>query len=303
MTVDEIRTTLLGVASNHDSRDNGLISSSLKTLKEDAVGRNDQPAAKDIWCLETTLAVQNKYLAAFAELRAGKFYEGWCSLERVEINLQHLSVHLPYLANEYQLGFIDSHSRKFQSLFPYKIFMSPEILEIEKVCTICRQVVFIRRSCGHRVGEIYNGEMAAREVTKWTIVGTAMVEHPVQKYSVPFLQDPQTHQQVDHYDYSTVRYAVHALASPFDGWDVQWTKIRHPHSRFPGVGRNDPCPCESGMKYKKCCLPESGVLRPHCQFSFDVPPPLGTPTFEYAGRNPLPPHAPSKFITNLVRSS
>jgi len=22
----------------------------------------------------------------------------------------------------------------------------------------------------------------------------------------------------------------------------------------PGIGRNDPCPCESGRKYKKCCM-------------------------------------------------
>ena len=25
------------------------------------------------------------------------------------------------------------------------------------------------------------------------------------------------------------------------------------------VSRNDPCPCGSGLKYKKCCLPEGGV--------------------------------------------
>ena len=24
---------------------------------------------------------------------------------------------------------------------------------------------------------------------------------------------------------------------------------------FPKVGRNDPCPCGSGKKYKKCCMP------------------------------------------------
>lgn len=24
--------------------------------------------------------------------------------------------------------------------------------------------------------------------------------------------------------------------------------------RIPKVGRNDPCPCGSGKKYKKCCL-------------------------------------------------
>lgn len=24
----------------------------------------------------------------------------------------------------------------------------------------------------------------------------------------------------------------------------------------PKIGRNDPCPCGSGKKYKKCCLPK-----------------------------------------------
>ncbi|MEF3168618.1 MAG: SEC-C domain-containing protein [Deltaproteobacteria bacterium] len=24
--------------------------------------------------------------------------------------------------------------------------------------------------------------------------------------------------------------------------------------KYPKVGRNDPCPCGSGKKYKKCCL-------------------------------------------------
>lgn len=23
---------------------------------------------------------------------------------------------------------------------------------------------------------------------------------------------------------------------------------------YPKVGRNEPCPCESGKKYKKCCM-------------------------------------------------
>jgi uncharacterized protein YecA (UPF0149 family) len=26
-----------------------------------------------------------------------------------------------------------------------------------------------------------------------------------------------------------------------------------PEERGPKVGRNDPCPCGSGLKYKKCC--------------------------------------------------
>ena len=26
----------------------------------------------------------------------------------------------------------------------------------------------------------------------------------------------------------------------------------------PAPGRNDPCPCGSGQKYKKCCFPKFG---------------------------------------------
>ena len=33
----------------------------------------------------------------------------------------------------------------------------------------------------------------------------------------------------------------------------QIKQIEH-EIKFKGVGRNDPCPCGSGKKYKKCCL-------------------------------------------------
>ncbi|NOZ62027.1 MAG: hypothetical protein GXO74_10135 [Calditrichaeota bacterium] len=31
------------------------------------------------------------------------------------------------------------------------------------------------------------------------------------------------------------------------------TKVETYHRETPKVGRNDPCPCGSGKKYKKCC--------------------------------------------------
>ena len=33
------------------------------------------------------------------------------------------------------------------------------------------------------------------------------------------------------------------------------------------IGRNDPCPCGSGKKYKKCCLPKNEVLLQGAVFS------------------------------------
>jgi methionyl aminopeptidase len=32
--------------------------------------------------------------------------------------------------------------------------------------------------------------------------------------------------------------------------------------RKPKIGRNDPCPCGSGKKFKKCCIRKSGIERP-----------------------------------------
>jgi hypothetical protein len=36
----------------------------------------------------------------------------------------------------------------------------------------------------------------------------------------------------------------------------EWESREHPHTNpLRGVGRNDPCPCGSGKKFKKCCMP------------------------------------------------
>jgi len=34
-------------------------------------------------------------------------------------------------------------------------------------------------------------------------------------------------------------------------WDREW--LENPPARALNIGRNDPCPCGSGKKYKKCC--------------------------------------------------
>ncbi|MBN2361662.1 MAG: SEC-C domain-containing protein, partial [Deltaproteobacteria bacterium] len=111
--------------------------------------------------------------------------------------------------------------------------------------------------------------------------GISIVEKPVQKYSVVFTINKENGKSIDHYDYSLVRFVVQRLDSPYLGWSYEWTTTRHPHSRYSHIGRNDPCPCESGKKYKKCCLHEEGVLRPHFQVTFDVTPPSGMSMFEY----------------------
>ena len=255
----------------------------LAQIKRQAVARGDQEEAKRIWCYEKILQIQSSYLSSFYDMKAGNYYGAWCSLERVEIALHFLERHFSSESDDdqYRLRFIEEHSRQFQSLFPYGLFMSPAFLETEKKCSICGHPISIRNPCGHQVGEIYDGEMCCREVTKAEVLEISLVTNPVQKYSVPFLVDPKTGKQKDHYDYTFVQYVVSGLWRPFDAWDMRRTEARHPHSRYAHVGRNDDCPCGSGGKYKDCCLRESGVLRPHLDIRFTVPPPEDLPRLAF----------------------
>ncbi len=40
-------------------------------------------------------------------------------------------------------------------------------------------------------------------------------------------------------------------------WATEGFELRPAHNPFRDVGRNDPCPCGSGKKFKKCCLRQS----------------------------------------------
>lgn len=271
MTLDDV-VGLLRSADSRPPAEDEAIAAMLATSKEKAVADNDEAVAKQIWCLEQSLKSHRQYAESFRLLKAARYYDAWCELERLELTLKFLRPHFQDRFAEFRLDFIDRHCRRWQELFPYKIFMSPEIIEHEKVCSICRAPISIRNPCGHRVGEIYGGEMCCRIVTKPEFIGTAFVKSPIQKYSVPFLVDPKTGQSSDHYNYKLVEYPIRRLASAFHEWEFAWTHRRHPHSRFTSFGRNDKCPCESGKKYKRCCLPEVGVLRPHIDFTFHVPP-------------------------------
>jgi len=280
MAVETLRKYLASVRLRPAEPSLESVKECLKNANANAVKRGDQEGAKAIWCLETTLRIQDLYLEAFSELKAHEFYKAWCDLERAQLALLSLQRHDMTGWAEFRLGFIQKHIERWQSIFPYKIFLSPEFITLEKRCSICGRVLSPRKPCGHVVGEIYDGEECFRRVTQQPI-GVSLVDKPLQKYSVVFLIDPETGAPQDHYNYAIIEYAVSALQNPFDGWDVEHTKRLQPHSRFTHLGRNDPCPCGSKKIYKKCCGPREGVLCPDVEFRFEVAPPLSVPSYGF----------------------
>ena len=277
MNIEGVRRYLTSVRLRPTEPSPENVKEFLAMAKAESVGCGDQNRAKAIWCLETAVRIQDLYLQAFSEMKDQRFYEAWCDLERAEIALGFLERHDRACWPEFRLDFIQKHIERWQSIFPYKLFCSPERITLKKTCSICGKTVSPRRPCGHIKGEIYDGEQCVLHIEEAELIGMSYVEKPFQKYSVLFLGDPKTGKPYDHYDYGIVQYALSALQDPFDGWDVVHTKRILPHSRFSYVGRNDRCPCGSGRKYKKCCGPGEGVLCHHEEFHFEVPPPPGIP--------------------------
>ncbi len=272
--------------ANYDKRneDSELrLTNSLKTIKAKAVEQGNQDLAKKAWCYETIHEIQKNYLTAFSMMKEGHFYGGWGLLERVEIAINSLERHFVSPEGDiFKINFLDKHVGQFQTLYPYKMFISPAILQLEKECSICGSKISIRSFCGHRKGEIYNGEMCVHIIKKGHLLEISVVTNPVQKYSVLFLNDPETGKEVDHYNYALVNYVISGLGHPFDEWSMQKTKIRHPHALFAHINKNEKCPCDSGKLYKDCCLKEpSGVLRPHMNILFHSSPNVDLPRIVY----------------------
>ena len=267
-------------ADQDDPDQDDTITRLIEESREEAVGRSDQSAATRAWCMGTTFESQNRYIAAFRKLKKKEYYEAWCDLERAEITTASLKRHLaPVDAKAFGITIIESQVPRFQSLFPYKSFISPCYLIKERRCSICNSVTRLRSGCKHQRGEIYDGKQCHSIITKADVIEISLVPDPVQKYSVVFIKDPTTGKQIDHYDYTAIAYVTAGLSSPFDRWHAEWTRMRHPHSQYPGLADSEPCPCDSGREYKNCCLSETGVLRPHLEVHFERKPPGDLPRF------------------------
>lgn len=254
----------------------------LNLIKSDALRHQNERTANMVWCYETILDVQGKYWDAFRCLKTTHYYEAWCLYEQIEIALSSLSRHFTEINDEFKLGFIAGQAQKFQKLFPYKLFTSPGMLYKRIECSICGKPIGLRHHCSHEVGQLYGGQLCCRVIKELSLLELSFVEQPVNKYGVPFSKGPDG-QDKDHYDYALVFYVSNALASPFHGWDLRWTKRRHSHSRFADVQPDGKCPCGADRAYGECCLPEAGVLRPHAEITFSVPPQQGFPPMVYTG--------------------
>lgn len=246
-----------------------------------AVERNDQAEATLIWQARTILSVQRGFIAAFNYLKRYKFYEAWCQLEKCEIEIAGLRrYYTPNEIDAHRIGYIERMIFRWQSLYPYKVFSSPEILKKKVVCSICGATISLRQHCVHEKFGIYDGEPCYHIIEEAEILSISMVENPVQKYSVVFLAGDEPGKPKDHYNYGNVRFVVDRVASPFHGWEAETTTKTLESSDIAHLVNDDPCPCVSGKVFGECCVGNAQIVVPHLQINLYVPPSQSLPENE-----------------------
>lgn len=252
--------------------DNFLFDAFLNDLKETKkiyVKENNQQSAKEIWCYETILHIHQEFRAVHKLLLDKEYYKAWCLLAQIEIIFSGLKRHFIYNRTDFYMWQIEKAVQNLQIIFPYRLFASSEILKKKVVCDICSQEVSIRKDCGHRLLEIYDGVMCTRTITKSELLGISLVENPANKYSVMFIVDPETGKQTDQYSYDVVDYLMENINSPYKYWDIDVQKRYEKVDKK--IGRNSNCPCNKGKKYKNCCINKPGLEYTHFEFILEKP--------------------------------
>lgn len=211
--------------------------------------QGDVEKANTSWALMAILRIHQDFRKVHTMLLEKQFYEAWCLMETIEIAVGNLLRNFPGTLNA--VKYISMMVWQLQSLYPYKVFMSTEILIKERTCSICGKKRTIRHHCGHFPGYVYNGEMCYDTIEAAAFEGVSFVFDPEHKYAVAFLSDGNGRK--DQYDYMLLEGVMKFWKDPFMTWHYTTKHIHKSPEEFPGLTDDSTCPCGSGKKYGECC--------------------------------------------------
>lgn len=211
----------------------------------------------DIFVLERYVLMFREYGLLWHQIANSKFSESWNILQNVFNQIRVIR-----RFSQINLNVFEDQLCALETLYPYNIFFSMgAVVEIFE-CSICGEDIDSFK-CNHRRGELYRGEMAiaiARNIMQ--LDHLAIVENPMDKRCVVTYDNDTPH-------FSAVRYLADLLTSRkikvlgFGG--AVWGKRIVPNEKHRTMGRNDRCYCDSGKKYKKCCIGKAHLEQDHVQ--------------------------------------
>lgn len=233
----------------------------LERMKKEAVSSGNEELANNCWRESESIKVNIKYIEAFEKIKSKKYRDAWIDLERCEISVDSIKRNSdPSFFRASRCHFIKNKVSKWQSLFPYCLFLSPGFKIGYYTCSICNHKIRPRSRCSHVKGKIYSGELCVHLGHDMEVLEISLVTKPVQKYSVAHNDETL--------DFSLINYLSDILDNAFENWEVYWTRMSFPIERFSQVDSGSDCPCKSGKKFEVCCLNEKEISIPHVDFKF-----------------------------------
>lgn len=272
MSLQKLSDSISGNLRQNSEKDWKLRLEKASTLKQSAQTVRNCEEANIAWFLESVCSSRLDMISVWENINSGNFYDAWVTLEHIEICSRWL-IKNPFLDLDF-FGVIRlaKSAENWQSLYPYRVFISPEFIVKSEECSICGQSMGPWSDCSHKVGNVYCGEFCSRIVKDVDIGHVSLVSDPVQKYSAII---PKTEDGSDPMDYRLVEWVAMRCDGPFSDWMPKRGKRIHPHSAFD-QGPSDLCPCRSEKRYDVCCLDKVGVEAPHIDivFGHDIDPGL-----------------------------
>lgn len=237
---------------------------SIKNEKAKAIEHGEEDKANECWRILKAIDINMLYIQAFQNIKRRNYRDAWNELEQCEINYQSLSENSTesFLINT-RAVFIREKVLKWQSIYPYCLFISPGFKIGYHTCSICDHRVRPRSRCEHKKGKIYNGELCLHIAHDIEFLELSIVSTPVQKYSL--MHDDTA------LDFTLLQYLSDILENAFEEWDLNRTTMKFPRERFVNVKNEDKCPCQSGRDFQHCCKGEKEIEIPHIDFILSKP--------------------------------
>lgn len=227
------------------------IINAIEQERSEAIKAQDEEKANLFWRYAVTFYIQSGYVSMYNMIRRKNYAAAWELLKQTDMQLAILGQNISIgteMEDPYHLVYIRDILPEYEKLFPYEFFVCRETLVKEQKCNICGEKIRLRGGCNHVPGKIYMGELCMHEVTDFDYLGLKAVRDPFDKYEIL-----QPYQAEDfQYNFGLLDGLMDSLKSPYEYWEVEIAKEKNPE--YARIGRNDPCPCGSGKKFKHCCM-------------------------------------------------
>lgn len=181
----------------------------------------------------------------FDSLQNTKYKDSWYLLQDCINDIHHIG---RFTEERLEITSLLNLLSLYESLYPYKLFLSSEYIIEKSYCSICGKSMQ-RLDCNHIKGNLYWGKLAFERIEKIKeLQAVSVVTHPKNKKCI---FEPQNNNRTEVEKFQLLSNFLKIGVPFFQMFELKTHDIHKP-AKYT-TKRNDRCPCGSGIKFKKCC--------------------------------------------------